>query len=119
MNDPEQILERLSRSKFRSGFKLQNKELDYLSEKGIDTIMVHAADFINTRLAPALPHNDGKQTPFGKHPVFTAQHATGTCCRGCLEKWHKIKKGSELIDTEKVYILSVIRKWLELQKEND
>ncbi|MGI9553873.1 MAG: DUF4186 domain-containing protein [Thermodesulfobacteriota bacterium] len=115
MDDPEQILERLSKSKFRSGFKLKNQELEYLSKKGMDTIMVHAADFINSRLAPASPKNDGKQTPFGKHPVFTAQHATGTCCRGCLEKWHNIKKGNELNDSEKLYILSVIRKWLDNQ----
>ncbi len=29
----------------------------------------------------AEPRNDGKQTPFRGHPVFTAQHATATCCR--------------------------------------
>ncbi|MGI9553862.1 MAG: DUF4186 domain-containing protein [Thermodesulfobacteriota bacterium] len=115
MDDPEQILERLSKSKFRSGFRLKNQELEYLSKKSMDTVMVHASDFINSRLAPASPKNDGKQTPFGKHPVFTAQHATGTCCRGCLEKWHKIKKGNELNDSEKLYILSVIRKWLDNQ----
>ena len=112
MNDLDHVFKQLSRSKFRSGFKLKNRELEYLSEKGMDTIMMHASDFIESRIAPAFPKNDGKQTPFGKHPVFTAQHATGTCCRGCLEKWHKIKKGNELCDEEKDYILSVIRKWL-------
>ena len=81
----------------------------------METVMMHAADFIDSRIAPAFPKNDGKQTPFGKHPVFTAQHATGTCCRGCLEKWHKIKKGNELNEREKDYILSVIRKWLVIQ----
>lgn len=115
MNDLDQIFERLGRSKFRSGFKLKNKELEYLSEKGIKTIMLHASDFVTTRIAPASPKNDGKQTPFGKHPVFTAQHATGTCCRGCLEKWHNIKKGNELSEDEKKYILSVIRMWLNNQ----
>ena len=115
MKDLDQLFHRLRRSEFRSGFKLKNKELEYLSEKGIDTIMSHAADFVNTRLAPALPKNDGKQTPFGKHPVFTAQHATGTCCRGCLEKWHNIEKGKELSNEEKEYILAVIKMWLDNQ----
>ena len=118
MDDLDQIFERLSRSKFRSGFKLKDKELEYLSEKGMEIIMVHASDFINTRIAPAYPEKDGKQTPFGKHPVFTAQHATATCCRGCLEKWHNIKKGRELNDKEKEYILSVIKKWLDNQLVN-
>ena len=115
MNDLDNLFNRLKRSEFRSSFKLKDKELEYLSQKGIDTIMSHAADFINTRLAPAKPKNDGKQTPFGKHPVFTAQHATGTCCRSCLEKWHNIRKGTELNRNQKDYILTVIRKWLDLQ----
>jgi hypothetical protein len=49
-------------------------------------VQAHAADFIDKRLAPAYPTNDGKQTPMRKHPVFVAQHATGTCGRGCLEE---------------------------------
>ena len=77
--------------------------------------MLHADDFINTRIAPAFPKNDQRQTPFGKHPVFTAQHATGTCCRECLEKWHGIRKDKDLNDEEKKYILSVIKKWLDNQ----
>jgi hypothetical protein len=30
------------------------------------------------------------------HPVFIAQHATATCCRGCLAKWHDIPAGRAL-----------------------
>ena len=64
------------------------------------------------RLVPQNIPNDGKQTPFRKHPVFIAQHATATCCRGCLEKWHKIQKGKQLNDVEIEYIIKVIHKWL-------
>ena len=70
------------------------------------------ADFIDKRLAPADLANDGKQTPMRNHPVFVAQHATATCCRGCLEKWHGIPKGRELTAEEKTYVLAVIRRWL-------
>ncbi len=108
------VFERLAGSEFRSSFKLKDKELWYLSEKGMDTIMLHAVDFINIRIAPAFPVNDGKQTPFGKHPVFVAQHATATCCRNCIEKWHGMKKGKELNSKQKSYILSVIKRWLEV-----
>jgi exodeoxyribonuclease V alpha subunit len=58
---------------------------------------------------------DGKQTPMRKHPAFVAQHATATCCRGCLEKWHAIPKGRELSADEKQYVVDVLRRWLESQ----
>jgi hypothetical protein len=47
--------------------------------------------------------NDGKQTPMRGHPVFIAQHATATCCRGCLEKWHAIPHGRALSEQEQRY----------------
>ena len=109
------LVERLQRSKFRSSFRLKKKELEYLNDKGFPVILKHGRSFINTRLAPKNPPNDGKQTPFGKHPVFVAQHATGTCCRSCLRKWHKIPKNRELSSTEVDYILSVIEYWLRLE----
>lgn len=112
MIDIDHVLKSLAGSKFRSKFTLRKKEMEYIEEKGMDVVMLHASDFIDARLAPAFPKNDGKQTPFGGHPVFIAQHATGTCCRSCLEKWHGVKKGRELNNTQKKYILSVIRRWI-------
>ena len=93
-------------------FHLSRKDIAYIEEKGMDTISRHAYDFIGKRLAPAFPDNDGKQTPMRGHPVFTAQHATGCCCRGCLEKWHHIEKGRELTEDEKLYVRDVIMRWI-------
>ena len=59
------LFERLGRSKFRSGFHLTQKDIDYIHEKGLDTIRQHARDFIAQREAPAFIPNDGKQTPCG------------------------------------------------------
>ncbi len=87
----------------------------YLRDKGLDEVLLHAAQFIEKRLAPANPANDGKQTPFKNHPVFVAQHATATCCRGCLQKWHGIDMGRELLAEEKEYILTVLKRWLSTQ----
>ena len=78
----------------------------------MEAVLVHARDFIESRLAPAEPANDGRQTPMRNHPAFIAQHAAATCCRGCLEKWHAIPKGRPLAQTEIDYILSVIQRWL-------
>ena len=105
-------LESLSKSKFRSSFHLNKKMKEYVNEKGINIIEKHAYDFINQRLKSSYPKNDGKQTPMKGHPVFIAEHATATCCRSCLEKWHHIKKGKELTDEEVEYIVKVIIEWI-------
>ena len=81
----------LKKSKFRSRFKLTEKDYQYILDKGIITIRSHAVDFITTRMAPAFPKNDGKQTPMRGHPVFITQYATASCCRGCLKKWRRIE----------------------------
>src|SRR5574338_189693 len=108
MNDVQEVLSRLSHSSFRSRIRLQAKELDYLRKKGMSEVLRHAAEFMENRLAPASPVNDGKQTPWHNHPVFVAQHATATCCRGCLQKWHHIPKGRALTAEEQQYIVNVI-----------
>lgn len=108
----EPLFVRLSRSPFRSRFRLGVKERQYCIEKGAPVIARHAADFVAQRLAPALPNNDGKQTPMRGHPVFIAQHATATCCRGCLAKWHNIPPGVALSDEQQGYVVDVIYHWL-------
>ena len=110
MND---ILDRLSKSKFRSSFHLKEKDLIYINEKGLDTIRSHAYDFITKRLAPKDIPNDGKQTPMRGHPVFIAEHATATCCRDCLYKWHHIAKNKELTNEEIDYVVNIIMLWIE------
>ena len=106
-------LEELSKSKFRSNFHLRKYMIDYINEKGMDTVKKHTIDFIEQKLSSANPKNDGKQTPMKGHPTFIAQHACACCCRGCLEKWHHIKKGKELSRNEKNYIYLLLTTWIE------
>ncbi len=105
-------LNNLKKSKFRSSFHLRKKEKEYVKEKGIEEIEKHAYKIINERLKSKIIENDGKQTPMKNHPVFIAQHATATCCRGCLEKWHHIKKNKELTEHEIDYIVTLIIEWI-------
>ena len=116
MRDLDEVFAELAGSDFRRRFRLRGKELDYLRGKGLPVVLGHAADFMEKRLAPAEPANDGRQTPTRNHPVFVAQHATATCCRGCLRKWHGIPKGRALDDEEKRYVLSVLERWLAEQE---
>ena len=112
MQDINYLLYRLSKSKFRNSFHLKEKDIEYVDKKGLDKIKEHAYDFINKRLKPSVIPNDGKQTPMRGHPVFIAEHATATCCRGCLNKWHGIPKNRELTDMEVDYIVKVIMTWI-------
>jgi len=110
--------QRLARSAFRARFRLSVSERNYFARRGAAVIQRHAVDFICQRLAPARPANDGRQTPWRGHPVFVAQHATATCCRSCLAKWHGIPVGRELNNEEISYIVSVIMAWLASQMES-
>lgn len=111
----EAALERLSRSKFRSSFKLNGADLAYACSKGRACIEQHARDFVLGRLAPAQPKNDGKQTPMKGHPVFKAMHACACCCRGCLSKWHGIPQGRELSEQEQDWIVALLMAWIDRQ----
>ena len=109
----DEVFFRLAKSKFRSRFHLSDKDKNYVLEKGLDVIRQHAYDFVSHRLAMRDISNDGKQTPMRGHPVFIAQHATATCCRGCLFKWHHIPMNKELSNDEINYVIRVIMKWIE------
>lgn len=112
MRDLDEFFAALQKSDFRRSFRLRGKDLDYLHSKGLSVVLAHAEDFIVRRLAPAVIPNDGKQTPFRGHPVFVAQHATACCCRGCLEKWHRIPAGRALTEEEKMHVLATLERWL-------
>ena len=111
--DIYRILIKLSKSKFRSSFHLNNKMIDYVNSKGLNVIKEHAYDFVNKRLKKYDYKKDGKQTPMKQvHPVFIAQHACACCCRGCIEKWYGIDKYRDLSEKEINYIVNVIIKWI-------
>lgn len=112
MNNIDVMLERLSKSKFRSSFHLNKQMKEYVSSKGMDVIREHAYGFILSRIAGDNIMNDGKQTPMKGHPVFIAQHALACCCRGCLEKWHHIPKERKMTNEEVDYVIDLIMKWI-------
>ena len=115
----DDVFARLARSAFRQRFKLSRREREYMRAKGKEAVLAHARVFIAHRPAPAHPANDGKQTPFRGHPAFLAQHATATCCRGCLAKWHGIPAGRVMTVDEREYVVSTIERWLDMQAAGD
>ncbi len=113
----QELFDRLAQSEFRSRFHLSEKDREYVLAKGMGVIRSHAEDFVSKRLSAAHPDKDGKQTPMRGHPVFLAQHATATCCRGCIEKWHKIPQGIELDAGQQEYLVDVMMEWIKRQMD--
>lgn len=112
MRDLDELFDALAGSAFRRRRRLEAADLRYLRARGIEAVMRHAGEMIGERLAPARPSNDGRQTPMRGHPVFVAQHATASCCRGCLAKWHRIPAGREMTPGERTQVLRAIERWL-------
>ena len=112
MPNINETLIKLKKSDFRARFHLSEKDKEYIAEKGLDTVRKHAEEFVRTRLAPAYPPNDGKQTPMRGHPVFVAQHACACCCRGCLEKWYRVPQGKKLTDVQQEKIVNLLMAWI-------
>lgn len=108
-----ETLERLSRSSFRSSFTLSPHDAEYARRKGRELIDRHAHEMLAQRVGAAQPAKDGRQTPWRGHPVFTAQHATACCCRGCIEKWHHIPRGRELSAQEINQLAGLIMAWID------
>lgn len=113
MQTIDQALEKLKRSDFRASFHLDSSDRNYIEKKGMDTIRRHAEDFIAKRIAPAVIPNDGRQTPMRGHPIFKAQHACACCCRGCLNKWYRVAKGTQLTEDQQQRLVNLLMAWIE------
>ena len=104
MRNYDTAFARLAKSKFRSRFHLSDADRKYIAEKGMDVIRAHCEDFIRTRLAPANPVNDGKQTPMRGHPC---------CCRDCLAKWWRVPRGVPIPAERQKGIVDFLMAWIE------
>jgi hypothetical protein len=113
LQDIDRRIDALARQPFRARFHLRGRERAEVQLRGMTTIRKHAGEVLAKRVAPAEPAKDGRQTPYRGHPVFVAQHATATCCRSCLQRWHGIPKGRELTTDEQAYAVDVICHWIE------
>ena len=112
-------LDGLATHRFRAKFRLYGRERALVLLRGPDAIREHAGQLITQRVAPAAPRKDGKQTPYRGHPVFVAQHATATCCRTCLERWHGLPKGVDLTAEQESYVVDVICRWIDRELARD
>jgi hypothetical protein len=107
---------KLKANDFRRSFELGQMELLQLEKYGWPLIREHAEKLVRERLSKTVEH-DTKQTPYHGHPVFIAQHATATCCRKCLFKWHRIPFYRDLTDAEVRLCTGMILRWISAQED--
>ena len=59
---------------------------------------------------------DGRQTPLDtENIIHWAQHATGTCCRVCLDQWHGIGVDEIITDQQYTYLAEVMMNYIKLK----
>jgi len=74
----------------------------------------HARKILKQRIGKENNYMEGRQTPMvGNEIVSYAQHATGTCCRRCLEYWHNIPTGVGLSEDQLDYCVELVLRYIE------
>ncbi|WP_372655987.1 DUF4186 family protein [Halobacteriovorax sp.] len=111
------IFRRLGCSKVCCKFKLKDEQWEYLAKRGFDTILLEGRSLIVKIFNEDSLSHSCKVAPVQTHPIYIALHATGTCCRSSLEKWHKIPKSKELKEKDIFYILLVVKEWIIRQEK--
>jgi ASC-1-like (ASCH) protein len=79
-------------------------DLEALSRKRIQKSVGTVYDFKGR----IQPYRDGYQTPYTGNIIYYAQHATGSCCRKCIQYWHGIPEGRALNDEEIDYLTLLV-----------
>jgi hypothetical protein len=110
------VLEKLQRSPFCESSKLTENDLNYIKDKCMPNIVRHTKELLYSQIyVPSS--NDGRQTPWKGHLVFTTQHATATCCRKCIHKWHGIRKSKIMDEHGLTFCSGLILGWIQTQIE--
>ena len=120
----DEAFARLAKSKFRSRFKLTAEDRAYVGRVGIETIRRHAEDFVREKLAPAEPRNDGRQTPTTMRMIAVAVVAvmrirSAMCCRGCMEKWWKVRRGARLTEVQQLKAVEFLMAWIAKKQDEE
>ncbi len=88
--------------------KIEDKALQNATKKGRNNLRHHALQVLKSKVGK---NNffDGRQTPLGGGDIVNyAQHATGSCCRKCMETWHNIPKQDNLNEEQLTFFTNLI-----------
>lgn len=89
--------------------------INHAKKRGKKAILNRAKEIITKKIAK-IPtgHFDFMCTPkTGKEIIHYGQHATATCCRKCLERWHNIPQDIVLSESQIDYFVSLIERYID------
>lgn len=104
LNDAKYIFNSLNKELMRKVFdtiQIDKEAIQSAKELSREELKSYARKTLTTRIKRFNIFIDNRQTPLGKGDIINyAQHATGTCCRKCLQAWHNIPKEQELTEVQ-------------------
>ena len=115
-NDPRFLAElyiHKSRGKHvnqRKKFKLNNKEIKFITQYGLIKIREDISNYINIIIKN--PNNKEKFDLQTNHPINVAKIATGLCCRICLNECYNIKEWIILTEEQVDNYSMLMMKWI-------
>jgi hypothetical protein len=91
---------------------------NYARRKGRRKLLGDLPEFVRTHVGRARDAFDGRRvpwpdrTPHRMNPYFYGQHATGTCCRRCLETWYGIPPDQALSEHEVTFFAALLSDYI-------
>lgn len=117
LNDIDHLIKSLKKEYVRYTFwkeKIEPDDINKAKKKGLNQLRNEIKKRIEKSIGP--PSNqifrDGTQTPYEGNVIFSAQYATATCCRKCVEEWYDIDRNEPLTKNEKEYFETIILKFI-------
>lgn len=118
INDIEYTIEVLKKECVRHCYwclvEISEGAINHARRKGRCKMRAYAEKVIRRKVGDTHNAFAGRQTPWeGDDPIPYAQHATASCCRKCIERWHGIKQGRDLTEDEIQYLTSLVMRYIE------
>lgn len=94
------------------------KAINYALRKGGINLRMAAESRVRSSVGSPADAFDGRRTKWKGNPIFYAQHATASCCRKCVEKWHGIPREQRLSDDQIKYLTGLVVMYLDERLPN-
>jgi hypothetical protein len=88
---------------------IDERAMNYAKRKGKLGLIETAEHFLRKYIAKPADAFSSISTSMDGNPIHYAQHATATCCRRCIEKWHGIPPDRYLQEDEILYFLRLVQ----------
>lgn len=93
--------------------EFDEKAINYALRKGKIELFNTVENRIRSSVKSPADAFDGRRTKWEGNPIHYGQHATATCCRKCIEKWHNIPHDQELTEDQIKYFTRLVIMFLE------